>query len=106
MIFFFVFLLVGNFLEHMDAVMVVTKQLEWTSVQEPLWWAYFKTVSSKWSEQGQALSLEAAWNLLQKKKCSPEIQKNRERQDIYHILINVLKRVGQFFLIQNKFALL
>ena len=74
MIFFFVFLLVGNFLEHMDAVMVVTKQLEWTSVQEPLWWAYFKTVSSKWSEQGQALSLEAAWNLLQKNK-----KRERER---------------------------
>ena len=67
--FFFFFLLVGNFLEHMEAVMVVvTKQLEWTSVQEPLWWAYFKTVSSKWSEQGQASSLEAAWNLLQKKR--------------------------------------
>lgn len=74
---FFFFLLIGNFLEHMDAVLVVTKQLEWKSVQEPLWRGYFKTVFSKWSEQGQALSLEAAWNLLQKKEKKGEIIKCR-----------------------------
>lgn len=55
--FFFFFLLVGNFLEHVGAGMVVASGFL-SSLDEHLWrnhcgGLYLKTVSSKCSEQGQ-----------------------------------------------------